>query len=111
MEGGTNGISSPEFAVAGIGAAFGDNLIPSSLVWHNFACVPQVSPVPPINSSIFCSDLIGPYVDFAFDSCLGPILLLSNVGALWLQSHYVSWGAVPLVPWRLGCSTGLFSLL
>ena len=31
MEGGTDGISLPEFVVAEIGVAFGDNLIPSSL--------------------------------------------------------------------------------
>lgn len=67
------------FAVVGRGTGLRSSFVPGSLLGMT-SCVSQMSSVPPVNSSIFSSNLVGPYIYLAFDSSLRPILLLANLG-------------------------------
>ena len=67
------------FAVVGQGTGLRSSFVPGSLFGMT-SCVSQMSSVPPEDSSIFSSNLVGPYVYLAFDSSLRPILLLSSLG-------------------------------
>ena len=67
------------FAVVGRDTGLRSSFVPGSLFGMT-SCVSQMSSVPPEDSSIFSSNLVGPYVYLAFDSSLRPILLLSSLG-------------------------------
>lgn len=67
------------FAVVGRGTGLRSSFVPGSPLGMTL-CVSQMSSVPPVNSSIFSSNLVGPYIYLAFDSTLRAILLIANLG-------------------------------
>ena len=74
---GTKGISLLAFAVVGRVTGLGSSFIPGSLLgMTSCVCLKCFS----VDSSIFSSNMVGPYVYLAFDSSLSPILLLAKLG-------------------------------
>lgn len=66
------------FAVVGWVTGLESSFVPGLLLGMT-SCVSQLSPVSPVDLSIFSSNLAGPYVYLGFDSSLRPILL-ANLG-------------------------------
>ena len=75
---GTKDISLLAFAVVRRYTGLGSSFVLGSLLGMT-SSVSQMSPVSPVDLSIFNSNLVGPYVYVAFDSSLLPILLLANL--------------------------------